>query len=68
MALISKFRSWSSKLTPYFIYLLLSATLGPLLFGYHLVSTIHPTYRPQDPLSKLPTKPYIPRPAADNFE
>jgi sugar porter (SP) family MFS transporter len=25
-----------SDLTPYFIYLLLTATLGPLLFGYHL--------------------------------
>jgi sugar porter (SP) family MFS transporter len=25
-----------SDLTPYFLYLLLTATLGPLLFGYHL--------------------------------
>lgn len=67
MALISKFRSWSSKLTPYFIYLLLSATLGPLLFGYHLVSTTQPKFYPWYPLSNLPTETYIPRPAADYF-
>ncbi|KIV82889.1 hypothetical protein PV11_04955 [Exophiala sideris] len=36
MGLMSKLRSWSHELTPYFIYLLLVATLGPLLFGYHL--------------------------------
>ncbi|KAI1609965.1 MFS transporter, SP family, solute carrier family 2, member 2 [Exophiala viscosa] len=36
MGLISKLRSWSHELTPYFIYLLFVATLGPLLFGYHL--------------------------------
>ncbi|CAK4034613.1 metabolite transport [Lecanosticta acicola] len=32
MALTNAF----GDLTPYFVYLLLSATLGPLLFGYHL--------------------------------
>ena len=37
MGLISKLRAWSHELTPYFIYLLFVATLGPLLFGYHLV-------------------------------
>jgi MFS family permease len=36
MGLIDKFRSWSKDLTPYFIYVLLVSTLGPLLFGYHL--------------------------------
>ncbi|KIW89544.1 uncharacterized protein Z519_09700 [Cladophialophora bantiana CBS 173.52] len=36
MGLTSKLRSWSQELTPYFLYLLLVATLGPLLFGYHL--------------------------------
>lgn len=29
-------RSWFKDLTPYFIYLLLVSTIGPLLFGYHL--------------------------------
>ena len=36
MSLISKLKSWSHELTPFFIYLLLISTLGPLLFGYHL--------------------------------
>ncbi|KIX00666.1 uncharacterized protein Z518_09731 [Rhinocladiella mackenziei CBS 650.93] len=36
MGLTSKLKSWSQELTPYFIYLLFVATLGPLLFGYHL--------------------------------
>lgn len=31
-------RTWFSNLTPYFIYILLVATLGPFLFGFHLVS------------------------------
>lgn len=30
-------RSWVKDLTPYFMYLLLVATIGPLLFGFHLV-------------------------------
>jgi hypothetical protein len=30
-------RSWFSGLTGYFVYILLVATLGPLLFGFHLV-------------------------------
>ncbi|KAH7091920.1 hypothetical protein FB567DRAFT_434811 [Paraphoma chrysanthemicola] len=29
-------RSWTSGLTGYFVYILLVATLGPLLFGFHL--------------------------------
>lgn len=29
-------RSWSRDLTPYFVYVLFVATLGPLLFGFHL--------------------------------
>ncbi|KAF2757677.1 vacuolar protein sorting-associated protein 73 [Pseudovirgaria hyperparasitica] len=29
-------RTWFKDLTPYFIYLLLFATTGPLLFGFHL--------------------------------
>ncbi|KAF2643726.1 hypothetical protein P280DRAFT_420071 [Massarina eburnea CBS 473.64] len=29
-------RTWFSSLTPYFIYVLFTATLGPLLFGFHL--------------------------------
>ncbi|EXJ94814.1 hypothetical protein A1O1_03212 [Capronia coronata CBS 617.96] len=36
MGVVAKLRSWSHELTPYFIYILLTATLGPLLFGYHL--------------------------------
>ena len=40
MGLITKFQSWSRQLTPFFLYLLLTATLGPLLFGYHLVRSI----------------------------
>ena len=31
-------RTWFRDLTPYFIYVLFIATLGPLLFGFHLVS------------------------------
>ncbi|KAK8189015.1 vacuolar protein sorting-associated protein 73 [Phyllosticta capitalensis] len=30
------FRSWAKDLTAYFIFLLFTATLGPLLFGFHL--------------------------------
>jgi hypothetical protein len=30
-------RSWFRNLTGYFIYILSIATLGPLLFGFHLV-------------------------------
>lgn len=30
-------RSWFSNLTGYFVYILSVATLGPLLFGFHLV-------------------------------
>lgn len=37
MGIASTMKSWSQQLTPYFIYLLFVATLGPLLFGYHLV-------------------------------
>ncbi|KAF2452227.1 vacuolar protein sorting-associated protein 73 [Karstenula rhodostoma CBS 690.94] len=29
-------RAWFSDLTPYFVYVLFVATLGPLLFGFHL--------------------------------
>ncbi|KAF2201602.1 hypothetical protein GQ43DRAFT_371078 [Delitschia confertaspora ATCC 74209] len=29
-------RTWFADLTPYFVYLLFVATLGPLLFGFHL--------------------------------
>ncbi|KAK5190518.1 Bifunctional purine biosynthesis protein PurH [Exophiala xenobiotica] len=36
MGLSAKLKSWSEELTPCFIYLLFVATLGPLLFGYHL--------------------------------
>jgi hypothetical protein len=31
-------RTWAKDLTPYFLYVLLISTIGPLLFGYHLVS------------------------------
>lgn len=30
-------RAWFRDLTPYFLYILFVATLGPLLFGFHLV-------------------------------
>ena len=30
-------QTWLTDLTPYFIYILLVATIGPLLFGFHLV-------------------------------
>jgi hypothetical protein len=33
-------RSWFGDLTGYFVYILFIATLGPLLFGFHLVRTI----------------------------
>jgi MFS family permease len=29
-------RTWFKDLTPYFLYLVLVATIGPMLFGYHL--------------------------------
>ncbi|KAF2424249.1 putative MFS glucose transporter [Tothia fuscella] len=29
-------RTWFRSLTPYFLYILFIATIGPLLFGYHL--------------------------------
>lgn len=36
-------RAWFRDLTGYFVYILLVATLGPLLFGFHLVcSRTHP--------------------------
>jgi hypothetical protein len=40
--------SWFDGLTGYFVYILLVATLGPLLFGFHLVrySTQHDTDPP----------------------
>lgn len=38
MALLDKIRSATSQLTPFFIYLLFTCTLGTLLFGFHLVS------------------------------
>lgn len=31
-------RTWFTDLTPYFLYVLFVATLGPLLFGFHLVT------------------------------
>jgi hypothetical protein len=40
-------RTWLSDLTPYFLYLLFVSTLGPLLFGFHLVCS-H-TSEPHDP-------------------
>jgi len=36
-------RSTLSDLTPYFLFLLLTATLGPLLFGYHLAELNAPS-------------------------
>jgi hypothetical protein len=33
-------RSWFGDLTGYFVYILFIATLGPLLFGFHLVYCI----------------------------
>jgi MFS family permease len=29
-------RTWFKDLTPYFLYLVFTATIGPMLFGYHL--------------------------------
>jgi hypothetical protein len=40
-------RTWLRDLTPYFLYILFIATLGPLLFGFHLVS-LPPPYAPTD--------------------
>ena len=37
-------RTWFTDLTPYFLYVLFTATLGPLLFGFHLVNTSLLTY------------------------
>lgn len=41
-------QSWTSGLTGYFAYILFIATLGPLLFGFHLVDDdafqTNPTY------------------------
>jgi hypothetical protein len=34
-------RTWFKDLTGYFVYVLFIATLGPLLFGFHLVSNTH---------------------------
>lgn len=31
-------RTWLRDLTPYFIYILFISTVGPLLFGFHLVT------------------------------
>ena len=38
-------RSWFSSLTGYFVYILSVATLGPLLFGFHLVGLSFIYYR-----------------------
>ena len=38
-------RSWFSSLTGYFVYILSVATLGPLLFGFHLVGPSVICYR-----------------------
>lgn len=43
-------RSWFSSLTGYFVYILSVATLGPLLFGFHLVGHVHATY-PNTPVA-----------------
>lgn len=40
-------RTWVKDLTFYFVFLLITATIGPLLFGFHLVR------------SKLPTGPFM---------
>lgn len=37
-------RSWFGDLTGYFVYILFVATLGPLLFGFHLVLYIRLLY------------------------
>lgn len=34
-------RTWFTDLTGYFLYTLFVATLGPLLFGFHLVGYTH---------------------------
>jgi hypothetical protein len=33
-------RTWTKDLTGYFMFLLIASTIGPLLFGFHLVT--HP--------------------------
>src|ERR1700761_530362 len=33
-------RTWLRDLTPYFLYTLFISTIGPLLFGYHLVRIV----------------------------
>jgi hypothetical protein len=39
-------RALFSELTPYFVYVLFVATLGPLLFGFHLVApSVHSSNR-----------------------
>lgn len=38
-------RTWFRDLTPYFLYILFVATLGPLLFGFHLVRMPHISFR-----------------------
>ena len=35
-------RTWLRDLTPYFLYLLFVSTIGPLLFGFHLVGSPAP--------------------------
>lgn len=47
-------RSWFSSLTGYFVYILSVATLGPLLFGFHLVCPPPPPTR----------QPHIPSPTS----
>lgn len=37
MRMIESLRAWSHDLTGYFVYLVIIGTLGPFLFGYHLV-------------------------------
>lgn len=49
MAAKGTFRDW----TPYFLYLLLTATIGPLLFGYHLAEL----NEPQEVITCAPEKP-----------
>lgn len=40
-------RTWFRHLTGYFVYILLIATLGPLLFGFHLVGLDKSNAKPQ---------------------
>lgn len=39
-------KSWTADITPYLLYLLAISTLGPLQFGFHLVSHIDPLSPP----------------------